>query len=62
VVWFAKTPADREINNIPCCHPTTVLLWILTIFCFAGLCFGMLVRLFRGRRILVLALRQHSSR
>jgi hypothetical protein len=25
-LWFAKTPADREINNIACCRLTTVLL------------------------------------
>jgi len=25
-LWFAKTPADRKINNIACCRPTTVLL------------------------------------
>lgn len=22
-LWFAKTPADRKINNIACCRPTT---------------------------------------
>src|ERR1700746_3678294 len=26
VLWFAKTPADREVNNIAWCHLTTVLL------------------------------------
>jgi hypothetical protein len=26
ILWFAKTPADREINNIAWCHLTTVLL------------------------------------
>jgi hypothetical protein len=25
-LWFAKTPAGREINNIAWCHLTTVLL------------------------------------
>jgi formyltetrahydrofolate deformylase len=25
-LWFAKTPADREISNIACCHLTAVLL------------------------------------
>jgi len=25
-LWFAKTPADREINNMACCHLTAVLL------------------------------------
>jgi hypothetical protein len=25
-LWFAKTPADRKINKIACCRPTTVLL------------------------------------
>ena len=25
-VWFAKTPADRKINKIACCRPTTFLL------------------------------------
>jgi predicted nuclease of predicted toxin-antitoxin system len=25
-LWFAKTPADREVNNIAWCHLTTVLL------------------------------------
>ena len=26
LLWFAKTPADGEINNIACCRLTTVLL------------------------------------
>jgi len=25
-LWFAKTPADREINNMACHHLTAVLL------------------------------------
>jgi hypothetical protein len=25
VASFAKTPAEREINNIACCYPSTVL-------------------------------------
>jgi len=59
-VWFAKTPARREINYIaaavsrPFCYKSGPCR-------FLGLCFGMLVRLFRRRHSLLLenlALRQ----
>ena len=64
-LWFAKTPSDREINNIAWCHLTTVLPQIHAMFRFVGLCFGILVRLFRERRSLLLenlVLRQQLGR
>jgi hypothetical protein len=60
-VWLARTPAYREINNIAWCHLTTVLCYKSWPRFVSSLCFAMLVRLFRGRRSLLLenlALRQ----
>jgi hypothetical protein len=60
-LWFAKTLADFEINDIAALPP---LFCYNSMFRFIGLCLGTLVRLLRTRRSLLLenlALRQQLA-
>src|SRR4030081_3727188 len=60
-LWFAKTLADFEINDLAVLPP---LFFYNSLFRFIGLCLGTLVRLLRARRSLLLenlALRQQLA-